>query len=72
MNTNIKTNLTAAAVAISLSVVAPDAANAIPTVPMGREIAPADFATRGRDLIQQFAMSFGNQPFANSIALPRP
>jgi hypothetical protein len=72
MNTTVKTNLAAAAVAISLSVVAPDAANVIPAAPMGRQIAPSDFATRGRELVQQFAMSFGSQPYAASMALPRP
>jgi hypothetical protein len=72
MNTTVKTNLAAAAVAISLSVVAPDAANVIPNTPMGRQIAPSDFATRGRELVQQFAMSFGSQPYAASMALPRP
>ena len=68
MNIAVKTNLTAAAVAISLSV-APDATA---TAPKGRQIAPSDLAMRGRDLIQQFAMSFGNQPYAASMALPRP
>jgi hypothetical protein len=72
MNPTVKTNLAAAAVAMSLSVVAPDPAIAVPTVPMGRQIAPPDFATRGRELVQQFAMSFGNQPFAANMALPRP
>jgi hypothetical protein len=73
MNTTVKTNLAAAAVAISLSVVAPDAANVIPTAPMARQIAPSDLATRGRELVQQFAMSFGSHPYAAaSMALPRP
>jgi hypothetical protein len=72
MNTTVKTNITAAAVAISLSLVAPDAANATPTVPMGRQIAPSDLASRGRELVQEFAMSFGSQPFAGNMALPRP
>jgi hypothetical protein len=72
MNTNVKTNLTAAAVAISLSVVAPDAVNAVPTAPMGRQIAPADFAARGRELVQQFAMNYAHQSFAVGMAMPRP
>ena len=71
MNTGAKTNLAAAAVAISLSVVSPDSTNTVPTTPMGRQIAP-DYASRGRELVQHFAMSFGNQPFAGSMALPRP
>jgi len=72
MNTTVKTNLATAAVAISLSVVAPDAPHAVPTVPMGRQIAPSDLALRGRELVQQFAMSFASQPYAASMALPRP
>jgi hypothetical protein len=59
MNTTVKTNLAAAA-------------TVIPTAPMGRQIPPSDPATRGRELVQQFAMSFGSQRYAPSMAQPRP
>jgi len=71
MNTTVKTNLAPAAAAISLSVVAPDAAHAVPTVPMGRQIAPSDFAMRGGYIAQQF-MPFGSQAFPLDMAMPHP
>jgi hypothetical protein len=72
MNPTVKTNLAAAAVAMSLSVVAHDAANNVPATPTNRQFVPSDFAARGRELVQQFAMSFGSQPFGASMGLPRP
>ncbi len=59
MNTTVKTNQAAAA-------------HVIPVAPMGRPIAPSDLALRGRELVQQFAMSFGSQRYAPSMAQPRP
>jgi hypothetical protein len=59
MNTTVKTNLAAAAKVIT-------------TAPMGRQLAPSDLAMRGRELVQQFAMSFGTQRYAPSMAQPRP
>jgi hypothetical protein len=59
MNTPVKTNLAAAA-------------KIIPTSLMGRQIAPSDLAMRGREIVQQFAISFGSQRYAPSMALPRP
>jgi hypothetical protein len=69
MNTR-QTELTAASVATSLSGTRQDAVSVTPAVSMGRQYPTSGYAARG--LVQHFAMPFGNQHFASSVALPRP
>jgi hypothetical protein len=66
----MQTDLTAASVATSLSGARHDAVDATPAVSRGRQFPTSGYAARG--LLQHFAMPFGNQHFAASVALPRP
>ena len=70
MNTSMQTDLTAASAATSFSGARQDAVNATPAASLGRQYPTSGYAARG--LVQHFAMPFGNQHFASSVALPRP
>ena len=73
MRSTFRSVVVVLAFALSLSVVAPSAVHAQPTVSMsGRQVEPPDFGSVVKRFFAHLKHFFGSEPDADSISVPRP